>query len=113
MSYILSPVYNGVRFTDEINHVLSNGTISTYIAGSSTVFQTSYSDKDGFSAHENPIKLNAFGMLSTPIWLDSTKQYNLVVRDSTGRVIMSIDNIPSSLPKPNTCLCSMTAGEPT
>lgn len=69
---------------------LFNGQLFTYIAGSSTP-QATYVDSTQTTQNTNPVILNARGEAS--VWFDPTKTYKLVLQDSVGNQIWSVDQI--------------------
>ena len=89
----LSPVFNGQQFLDNNGFPLNGGLIYTYEAGSFTVQQTTYTDDTGSTANSNPLILNSAGRLSNPIWLDSTKSYNLVLCTNGNVQLTNEDNV--------------------
>ena len=94
MSVNLSPV-GGVaaQFFDNDGNVLSGGLIYTYVAGSTTP-QTTYTTGAGNIAHSNPIVLDSAGRVPTgEIWLTDSLVYKFVIKDSTGALIGTYDNI--------------------
>ena len=92
-TYWLSPIINDFQFFDNNGNVAAGYYIQQYESGSFSVKQTTYSDNIG-TENSNPIQLNSSGR-STPIWLDSSKSYNLVLTadyDGT-QIIKNIDNV--------------------
>lgn len=79
------------QFFDSSGAPLAGGTVTTYVAGTTTL-ATTYQDKDLLTANTNPITLNARGECS--IWGSSTSTYKWVVKDSSGATIYTEDNIP-------------------
>lgn len=69
---------------------LANGTVTTYLAGTTTL-ATTWQDKAQTSANTNPIVLDSRG--EATIWLDGTKTYKFVLKDSTGATQWTTDNI--------------------
>lgn len=104
MSVNLSPIGNGFQFLTNAGTPLSGGLIYTYQAGSSTPLAT-YTDNSGNVANANPIVLGSDGRPATEIWMTYGYNYKFVLKDSTGALIQTYDNlygilgtIPSSTP---------------
>jgi len=98
MSYLLSPVGNGVAFFNNVGIPLSGGQINTYQAGSTTPL-TTYTDSTGTVANSNPIVLGTSGRPPNEIWLNNGYSYKFVLSDASSNVIATYDNlygIPSS-----------------
>jgi hypothetical protein len=87
----LSPVLNDAQL-DNDGLPLIGGTISTYLAGTTTP-ATTYTTSAGTVAHTNPIVLNARGEPDTPIWLPEGVAYKLVLFDAYGLLLQTFDNI--------------------
>ncbi len=68
---------------------LSGGKLYSYAAGTTTPLPT-YADPEGLTLNPNPIILNSRGDAS--IFLDSTKTYKFVLKDSNDVEIWSVDN---------------------
>ena len=85
-TYWLSPIYNGIQFTNSDGAPLSGGSIYTYVGGSYTTEATTFADNTG-TPNTNPIILDSSGRLpNVGIWLDSTQSYNFVL--SNGSIIL-------------------------
>lgn len=91
MTVSLSPVYTGRQFFDTSGKPLVAGLFYSYVSGSSTTLQTTYTDHTGTVANPNPITLNSSGWLTPAIWLTDAATYNLVIKDSTGVAQTSTD----------------------
>lgn len=94
MTVSLSPFYGvaGQLFNDN-GDPLAGGTINTYLAGSTTNTPT-YTTSAGNIAHTNPIVLDGAGRVpSGEIWLTTGISYKFVVKDSTGTLIGTFDNV--------------------
>lgn len=94
MAVNLSPV-GGVaaQFFTNDGVPLSGGLINTYAAGSSTP-QATYTSASGSIAHSNPIVLDSAGRVpSGEIWLTDGASYKFVLKDFTGALIATYDNI--------------------
>lgn len=92
MSVNLSPIGNGQQFFDDNGTPLNGGYLYTYAAGSSTPLST-YTDSAGTIANTNPIVLNVAGRTPQPIWMTYGSAYKLILKDSAGVLIWSIDNV--------------------
>jgi hypothetical protein len=93
----LSPVYNIPQFFDAQGDPLAGGSVGTYLPGSFTTAQATYSTQDADVPNPNPIPLDSAGRLGTAIWLELGLLYNLVVRDALGNVLDSVDNVSNVL----------------
>ena len=90
------------RFADNNNNPLVGGKVYTYYAGTTTPAAT-YTDATGSTPLTNPIILNARGETanasgaSCSVWFSTTIAYKIVVQDSSGNLIWTVDNytIPS------------------
>jgi hypothetical protein len=94
MAVNLSPV-GGVaaQFFNNDGVPLAGGLIYTYAAGSSTPV-AAYTEASGSVAHTNPIVLDSAGRVpSGEIWLTDGTSYKFVLKDSTGILIATYDNI--------------------
>lgn len=94
MAVLLSPV-GGVaaQFFNNDGVPLSGGLIYTYAAGSSTPVVT-YTTSAGSIPHSNPIVLDSAGRVPTgEIWLTDGVAYKFVLKDSTGALLATYDNI--------------------
>ncbi len=69
---------------------LANGMLYSYIAGTTTP-QATYTDSTGSTPNANPVVLNARGEAN--VWLNPTQGYKLVLTDSLGNQIWSVDGI--------------------
>lgn len=92
MSVNLSPIGNSEQFFDNNGIPLSGGLLYTYQAGSSTPLAT-YTTISGTVANSNPIVLNASGRLDNEIWLTYGYFYKFVLKDASGSLLGTYDNI--------------------
>ena len=102
MTVTLSPVFGAAgQVFNNNGFPLSGGQIFTYLAGTSTN-ATTYTTSVGNIAHSNPIILDAAGRIpgGGEIWLNIGFGYKFVIEDSTGALIGTYDNIPSSAQPP-------------
>lgn len=79
-----------LHFHDNDGRPLSGGFLSTFIAGTTTPLET-YKDATGNTPNTNPIILDFRGEAS--VWLDITRSYKFVLRDRTGALIWTQDNV--------------------
>lgn len=94
MAVNLSPL-GGVaaQFFNNDGVPLAGGLIYTYLAGSTTPAAT-YTTGSGSIPHSNPIVLDSAGRVpSGEIWLTDTLSYKFVIKDSTGALIGTYDNL--------------------
>ena len=92
MSVNLSPIGNGVTFLGNTGLPLAGGLLYTYQAGSSTLLAT-YQDSNGLVQNSNPIVLGTDGKLPSELWLTYGYTYKFVLKDSSGTLINTYDNI--------------------
>lgn len=92
------------QFADDDNHLVANGKLCVYLAGTSTATTTySASDLDPSHANTNPITLDASGRpTSGAIYLAPGASYKYVLRKagsdgtcSTGTIVWTQDNVPA------------------
>lgn len=81
------------QYSDDNGDPLAGGLVYSYIAGTTTPLAT-YTEYLGSSANTNPVVLDANGRAS--IWLDPTKSYKLLIKNSSETTIKTIDNIAGS-----------------
>lgn len=81
------------QFFDSLGDPLAGGTLYAYLAGTSTPTNL-YSDNAGTVAGTS-VTLDSRGEPTTfkLIWLDTTKIYKLVLKDSLGSTVWTVDNI--------------------
>ena len=91
-TYWLSPVFLDASFADNNGAPLSGGLLYSYVAGSTTVEQTTYANKTG-TPNTNPVVLNSAGRLTTGLWLDSSLAYQFVLKSADGITLCVIDNV--------------------
>lgn len=95
MAVYLSPIGGaGAQFFDNSGAPLSGGKLYTYAAGTTTP-QTTYTTSTGNIAHSNPIILDGSGRVPAggEVWLDISKTYKFVIKNSTDVLIGTYDNI--------------------
>lgn len=82
----------GWQFFDNNGLPLSGGLIYTYDAGTNTP-QATYTTNTGAVANSNPIVLDSSGRPPQEVWLAYSQTYKFILKDSTGALIGSWDNI--------------------
>jgi hypothetical protein len=80
------------QFFDNNGNPLSGGLIYTYAAGTTTPAAT-YTSSTGLTANANPIVLDSAGRTPQEIWFTEGASYKFVLRDSTGTLIGTYDNL--------------------
>ena len=92
-TYTYSPLAGaGWQFFTNSGVPLAGGLLYTYAAGTTTPAAT-YTTSVGNVANTNPIVLDSAGRTPAQIWLDSASSYKFILRDSTGVLIWTNDNI--------------------
>ena len=94
MAVNLSP-FGGVaaQFFNNDGIPLAGGLIYTYAAGTN-LLQSTFTTSIGDISHSNPIVLDSSGRVPTgEIWLTDAVSYKFVLKDSTGALIATYDNI--------------------
>lgn len=92
MSVNLSPIGNSEQFFDNNGIPLAGGLLYAYQAGSSTPLAT-YTTISGTVANANPIVLNSSGRLDNEVWLTYGYFYKFVLKDASGNLLGTYDNI--------------------
>ena len=93
MAVNLSPLAGaGWQFFNNDGVPLAGGFVYTYAAGTTTP-QTTYTTSIGNIANANPIVLDAAGRTANEVWLTEGIVYKFVLRDSTGGLIGTYDNL--------------------
>ena len=92
-SLAYSPWFRMV-FTDKNGKPLSNGTLTTFIAGSSTPVQTY--NATGSEAQLNPVSITLDEYGACHVALSTTIAYKFVLKDYLGYLIDTIDNVSAS-----------------
>lgn len=80
------------QFIDANGVPMSSGTVTFYAAGSTTP-QNTYTDSTGGVANANPITLNTRGESPNEVWLTGGQIYKLVLKDSAGVTVWTVDNV--------------------
>lgn len=92
MTYKISPIWSNSQFFNNNGYPLNGGKIFTYLAGSNSVKETTYSDNTGVP-NSNPIQLDSNGR-NAGIWIRDGVSYHFVLTAQDGTtVIDSADNI--------------------
>lgn len=81
------------QFSSATGAPLVNGTLTVYLAGTTTPTST-WQDQALTALNTNPLALDARG--ECVLWLDSTKNYKFVLKNSTGVVQWTQDNLTNS-----------------
>lgn len=87
-----SPFGPKPQFVDANGAPMSSGTISTFIAGTTTA-QVTYTDATGGSSNPTTITLNTRGETPNEFWFASGVSYKLVLKDSSGVTVWTIDSL--------------------
>jgi lysophospholipase L1-like esterase len=82
----------GWQFLDNNANPLTGGLVYTYLAGTTTPAAT-YTSSSGGTANTNPIVLDSAGRPPAEVWLTAATQYKFVLKDSSGVLIGTYDNI--------------------
>src|SRR6266478_9579030 len=85
----LAPAFRQ-QFFDASGNPLSGGLVVTDIAGTTTP-QATYTDSTGTVLNSNPVVLDSSGTAS--IWLIQNASYKFIVKNSTGVVLETVDNV--------------------
>lgn len=80
------------QFVDANGAPMSSGTLQFYAAGSTTPLNT-YTDSTGGTPNSNPITLNTRGETPNEVWLTGGQAYKMVLKDSSGATVWTVDNI--------------------
>jgi hypothetical protein len=80
-----------IQFFDANGDPLASGTLTFYVAGTSTL-QDTYSDSDLTTPNSYPITLNSAGRAANPIYL-AANGYKVVLKDSAAATIWTRDNV--------------------
>lgn len=93
MSIFLSPTFGaGYQSFTNAGIVNSGGTLTTYVAGSTTPAST-YTTSVGNVLNSNPITFNSAGRLANEVWLTGGVSYKFIVQDSVGNILGTYDNV--------------------
>lgn len=97
MSSAFSPLWNGAQFFDNQGKPLSGGKIFTYVAGSSTTQQSTFTTDGGTILNSNPIVLDSSGRNTISIWLNPAERYNFVLTNAAETIIDAVDGVSGVL----------------
>lgn len=78
--------------------VLNGGSLTTYLAGSVSTAQATYTDSTLGTPNANPIVLGSDGRPPQEIWVPSGVALKIVLKDSGGSTLGTWDNIPGIAP---------------
>lgn len=97
MSVFLSPIGSDAPYVDSSGNPLVGGTLSTFLAGSSTP-ATTYTTSAGSVANDLVMSLNSGGYpttssVITQIWLTGGVTYKFVLKNASGTTLWTKDNI--------------------
>jgi hypothetical protein len=99
-TYTMSPITLLIQFFTNVGIVLNGGFVNVYQAGSVSTPVTTYTDSTGTVANSNPIALSSAGRLvaagtgaPVAVWVAQSTPHKMVVTDSAGNFIISIDNL--------------------
>jgi hypothetical protein len=98
------------QFVDSGGLPYAGGTLTFYLTGTQTPEDT-YSNQGLSTVNANPITLNSAGWPATDIFLSPTKKYKVVLKDSSGNTIWTVDPV-STTDFAVVPLWSTTAGDP-
>ncbi len=88
----ISPVPK-LQFFDEDGNPLALGTVTTYVAGTTTL-KTTYTTAAATTANANPIVLDASGQAN--IFLIPGEAYKFVLKNALGTTVWTVDNITAA-----------------
>jgi len=92
MAYYQSPIAFQLQSFTNQGVVLSGGLIYTYVAGTTTA-QATYTDSGALTLNANPIVLDSSGRLTTSIWVLGGVSLKVIIKDSSGNTLATVDNI--------------------
>lgn len=95
----LSSVLSATTILDNSGNILSNGRITSYLSGSTTLSPT-YANNTGTILNTNPIIVPTTGRVAL-IYLDIDLSYKFIVSDTSGNTLAIYDNINSILTSNN------------
>lgn len=80
------------QFVDANGAPMSGGTVSTFLATSTTP-QVTYTDSTGGTANPTTITLNTRGESPNEVWLTGGVSYKFILKDSAGATVWSVDGV--------------------
>jgi hypothetical protein len=93
----INPIFHYV-FRDKEGKPATNGTVETFKSVSPVTQKPTYQDRALTIVLPNPIPLNQAGVASDvsgtpiPVYLEQDEEYYMVVKDSVGTIVQTIDN---------------------
>lgn len=102
------------QFLDNAGDPVVGGTLETYLAGTSIPAAT-YADSDGVAPNPTTIPLDTAGRPSNggaliDLRLDVTKSYKFVLKNSSGAIVRTVDNINGGVPAGSVVTESLAEG---
>lgn len=97
------------QFFDANGNPLAGGSVEVYESGTSTL-STIYSDNPLTTTQANPVTLNSRGEPASPIFLQFSKLYKIVVKDALGATVYTVD--PFHMAPANSPLLLFGSGSP-
>jgi len=92
MAYYQSPIAFQLQSFTNQGVILSGGLIYTYLAGTTTS-QSTYTDSTASVLNANPIVLDSSGRLTTSVWVTGGVSLKIIIKDSSGNTLATVDNI--------------------
>jgi hypothetical protein len=92
MAYYQSPIAFQLQSFTNQGVILSGGLLHTYIAGTTTL-QNTYTDSTATVLNANPLVLDSYGRLTTSIWVIGGVSLKIILKDSSGNTLATVDNI--------------------
>lgn len=92
MAYYQSPIAFQLQSFTNQGVILSGGLLYTYIGGTTTL-QNTYTDSTASVLNANPIVLDSYGRLTTSIWVIGGVSLKIILKDSSGNTLATVDNI--------------------
>lgn len=99
----LIPLYDGqIPHFHDANGKLANGFRLYFFLHNTSTPVTVYKDSEGRVPYTNPIVLDARGESETPIYVDSTKVYKIILKDKKNAVVWEENEVSASAHVPAT-----------
>jgi microcystin-dependent protein len=96
MAFSVSPVLTGQLFNNQ-GKPLAGGKVFSYVGGSFSTLQSTYTTDAGTTANPNPLTLDASGRVP-PMFLDADLLYNIALTASDGTtVIQTFQNVQGAI----------------
>lgn len=80
------------QYFDSSGNPLANGSLTFYAAGTTTPL-AAYADASLATPLSNPLTLNSAGRTTTPVFLSSGSSYKILLKNSSGSTIWTVDNV--------------------